>query len=338
MSGDLTAEQILALTEPERLYPNDAVAAKDRFKALAMDWHPDRNKHTLASKVMSHIGELYQKALERIEAGTWSEPGVFSFVGDGKVRRIRYSAQHDFELGRMFIGNKLATFLVGNKHEDLVLRGLRAVGSIRYPDKKWKTDMEPFFPKVEKICAAPAHNAQAIIVKKDEDAILLKDLIKHLGGEIDPKHVAWIISSLLNLCAFLSVTGVSHNGLSPDTVFVSPKNHSGFLLGGWWYSAEFGKPLRTVPRYTFDLMTSVERSLKVAGPRLDLECVKAIGRDCIGLKALNSLPKPYIEFLKLPASSKPIDEYEQWVKVLKDSYGARRFIKLDVTPSAVYGG
>lgn len=333
----MSAEKILAIptTEPERLFPNSLEEAAKEYRALALKWHPDRSSDPSAAKVMAHISALYQTVLEKIKSGRWEAVGVRIFKADRKTRKINYLTSRTFELGEMLIGTNLVTFVIPTKYESYVLRGLRAAGSLHYPNKDWEKDLSGYFPKVEKYFEA--EDSAVIMLRKDPSSVLLSDLIRYCGGSLDPKHTAWIISSLLNLCSFLEVSHTTHNALSPDTVFVSPKLHAAFLLGGWWYAAPTNKPLTAVPPYSHRLMTNLERERKTAAHRLDLQCIREIGLELVG-DAITDLPKPYREFLRLPAPASPIKDYEAWAKVLTDSYGARRFVKLDVTPSAVYGG
>lgn len=335
--ASFTADALLSIREPEGLFPNSLDEAKVLHRQLAMQWHPDRNHTPAASKVLAHINRLYDLAHEKISAGSWRAVGVLALVSsDGREFRLKYLREHPFELGKMFISKKLVTFLVGQEHEDHLLRGLRAIGSIRYPDNRMRADMEKYFPKVEKVVTVgAAHGGSAIVLPKTEDLVLLRDLIAHLGGKIEPRHTAWVVSSLLNLVCFLELTGRTHNGLTPDTVFVSPRYHSAALLGGWWYSVEVGKPMVALPPAVHALASRSMLSSKIANVKLDLESIRAIGRACLGdpsgtgLRMRADVPAPLANWLRLPAPAKAVDDYENWQKVLTDSFGPRRFIKLD---------
>jgi hypothetical protein len=77
--------------------------------------------------------------------------------------------------------------------------------------------------------------------------------------------------------------------------------------------------------------------------RTDLELVRAIGRALLGditgvrLARERGTPPAMIDWLRLPASADPIEEYRTWrTQVLHDSFGARRFVELPLTQSDIY--
>lgn len=327
------------LDEPERLFDKRDHAYQ--YKKLAKEWHPDLNKDPKAADVFAHIGNLYQSALKKLAGGTWSVPGVLSLTGvDGKTRSIKYSVKKTFELGEFYVGNTLVTFAIARAHEHLVLAGLRCVGTIRYPTEDFRKSLEQYFPKVEHYFETRDHIV--ICVRKRKDEILLTDLLTHLKGKIDPKHVAWLMSSLFNLASFLQINRMCINGIDADAVYVSPSKHSVSILGGWWYAAEFDKPITTLPPSTYKLAPRKLLALKQATPFLDLESIRAIGRLCLGditgnsFRMAKDLPAPMTSFLQLPSSHSAVADYEAWVKVLEDSFGPRKFVKLDVEPEHIY--
>jgi hypothetical protein len=325
----LTAEAILAIpmTAPFRLFPKDAKERHNQFKTLAKIWHPDAGGRP---EVFAHISALYDAAENP------KPTSILSFISrDGRKYNLQYKKIHRFELGSLAIGQNIAVFIIERAHEDLVLNGLRAIGSIRYPDNRMKEQHARFVPFVERVIETDTQ--QVIVVRKTPDTVLLRDLITHLGV-LDPKHVAWIVSSLLNLNCFYEISGFCHNGLSVDTVFVSPQFHAAFPIGGWWYALDVGKTMKHLPPGSHALAPRDVLRTKKADHRIDLESIRAIARACLadsaGGSLITSLPKPLSEFLRLPAPKSPLKDYEHWEKVLVDSYGPRRFLKLPIDPAS----
>ena len=55
------------------------------------------------------------------------------------------------------------------------------------------------------------------------------------------------------------------------------------------------------------------------------------------LARAGAAPAPMIDWLRLPASNDPIEDYRTWrTRVLPDSFGARRFVELPLTQSDIY--
>lgn len=338
----MNASQILAipLDEPERLF-KDHNNLKHELFALLKAWHPDVNKDPNASSVATHINALYARATVLAAKGSWQTPNLLILKGkDGRERRIAYRARRSFELGLLYIGETIATYVIDRKHENLVLSGLRAIGTIRYPDESFRRSLEQYFPKVEHYFETD--DSFVICMRKRKDEVLLSDLIVHLGGKMDPKHVAWVLSCLFNLASFLHISKMTVNGIEPQTVFVSTPTHSLSILGGWWYGANFGKPMTSLPPAVYRLAPRKLINAKKAVSFLDLESIRAIGRTALGditgtsFRMNADIPKPMASFLILPSSYNAVQDYQAWSDTLKDSFGPRKFVKLEVTMDDVY--
>jgi hypothetical protein len=176
------------------------------------------------------------------------------------------------------------------------------------------------------------------------EVLVLGEVLVDAGGRLDPRHVAWIVSALLNVCCYLQYAGLVHNALSPDTCFIAPPDHTVSVLGGWWYAAPAGERMTAAPAATIAWGPHHLLASGRADMRTDLELVRAIGRELLGdvsgvrLARTGAAPAALIDWLRLPASSDPIEDYRTWrTRVLPDSFGARRFVELPLTQSDIYG-
>jgi hypothetical protein len=171
--------------------------------------------------------------------------------------------------------------------------------------------------------------------------------MEHLGGALDPRHVAWILSNLHNIGAYLSWAALTHNAIDPDTVFVSPATHSAQLLGGWWYARAAGDPLTHLPGTSADVWRTLPWSVARAGvatPRLDRELIRRAGRallgDVGGSRLLRDprIPAPLRRWVTAPGDEDGIVDYANWARAREAAFGRRTFVPMDVTPRAIYGG
>jgi len=339
----LTASQILAIApaEPERLFSGDPASLRREFAVLAKCWHPDCNGSSEAVKVMERVVTLYDAARRKHAAGEWSAPGVIRIdATSGNSFTLQVKRRHEFELGEMAIAIDRVAFLVEKEHTTLFETGLRRITELRYPDARVGGDLAQFMPDVQGVYETATHHVA--VMAKTEDVILLQDLVAHVGGQLPPKHAAWVVSSLLNLACFFEVTGLTHNAISPATIFVTAMHHAVFLLGGWWYAAPTGSRIELLPEMTYALMPRSMAISKRADTRLDLESIRAVGRTILGdstglgLVGREDLPKPMLNFLRLPSSGSAIGDYRAWGKALKDSFGPRRFMELPISFHDVY--
>lgn len=338
----MNASTILAipLDEPERLFKVKE-RLREEYLALVKHWHPDVCRDSNADHVFAHIQALYSHAQDKCTRNLWHPFGSIEIKSlDGKIFRIAYRAKRIFELGEIYIGDKLITFNIARAHEKLVLNGLKRIGTLRYPTEDFRKNMEAYFPKVEKYI--DTNDSIVICIRKDENEVLLADLIKYVGGQLDPKHAAWVMSRLYNLACFLELNKMTVNGITVHSVFVSPKKHSASILGGFWYAREVDRTISSLPPDVYNLAPRMLLINKKATPFLDLECIKAIGRTCLGDRTGNSLrmrsdiPKAMANFLIAPSDKSALADYETWDKVLTDSFGPKKFIKLEVGINDIY--
>jgi hypothetical protein len=342
----LTAAALLAIPEdkPERLFNGNFDDVKQAYRLLAMKWHPDRSGDPSAHAVFQHIRRLVEKAEEKIARGAWPCRGTSRLTAvDGKAYDINYLRRHRFELGTMYVANTVVAFEVERAHADLVRNAERTIRGFSYANDGMHGQIARQLPAVPFAGAFQTATAYVIVMHKRPDLLLLRDVLDHFCGRLDPRHVAWVLSSLLNLCCYFEYAGITHNALSPDTCFMSPLDHGVAILGGWWYAARRGEcmaaaPANTVKWAPYDFLTTRQANI-----RTDLELVRAIGRELLG-DIYGTCPErehaaklAMIKWLKLPASDNPIDEYRTWRdQVLHDSFGARRFAELPLTQSDIY--
>jgi len=342
----LSAATLLAMPEnrPERLFAGGPDQVRKAYRLLAMKWHPDRSSDPDALAVFQHIGRLAGQAQERIRLGDWPCPGTAGFAAlDGRRYQINYLRRHRFELGTLYVANRVVAFEIAAEHADLVAQAEHTIAALRYADDGMRAQVAAHLPAYPFAGAFRTATAFVVVLRKSPDQLLLRDVLEHFQGRLDARHVAWVVSSLLNLCCYLQYAGLAHNALSPDTCFMSPRAHSVALLGGWWYAARIGERMRAAPAATLAWGPYGLHDSGRADIRTDLELVRALGRELLGdvggtrLARDHAAPRAMIDWLRLPASSDPIEEYRTWrTRVLHDSFGARRFAELPLTPSDIY--
>lgn len=343
--SEFSAERILKGTFRDIFPIMNEADVTDTYRRLAMKWHPDMHiDKILATKVMAKLNELRDTAnlvyfaeipIKHIEFPDGTTPG--------RTHRISYLREHPFELGRIYIGNSVLAYWVDKKHEALFDSAISTISSsLRYANERMRVEMSRFLPSPQVITLV--EGGLLIVMKKTEDVYRLRDVINFFNGRVPAKHVAWIVSCMFNMACYLRYCGLTHNAFTPDNYFISPKYHTGLLLGGWWYAAMEGSELTHVPKGIHDLMPPRMRETKKSCHLLDLECIKAIGREALGdrvgnrLKSLGVAPDPMVEWLRSPTSDNAKKEYGDWEKALFTSFGERKFIGLDTTPRDIYLG
>jgi len=204
-----------------------------------------------------------------------------------------------------------------------------------------KTEMTKYLPQIKKQFSTVDYDV--LCISKNIETLPLSVVFKYLSPSVDPKHVAWILSSLHNVLCYLEYAKITHNDINLDTYFVSPVEHSGHLFGGWWYSVKTGSKLVSVPTNTYNHMSAKSKEGKTADKNVDNELARQVCRallgDAVGSRLVlnKSIPKPLINWLRLPSSGNFVKDYSTWMKkVVIDAFGKRRYTPLHIDSEKAY--
>jgi hypothetical protein len=339
----LTAEYILKIPKdkPEKLFTYDSYIRES--KVLLKIWHPDVCDHTDADKVTAHINVLVKVAKEKIAKNNWSINAVFEFISDGTTYRMKYKKHHSFELGDMYIGDTKVIYIIKDEYKKLSDNAINIIANLRYASDKMKQEFQKYVPHY--LTYYTANCGQVIVINKTKDLLLLHDVIEHYENHIIPKkHAMWVISSLYNISAFLEFNKITHNAISPMTVFISPEFHSVTLLGGWWYTRKNGEKLLGIPGSLMSLFPKSVIESKLAESKCDRLLIKGTAIKCLGddtmtgskLLSSKELPSALVHWLRQPSNKTAVDEYKAWMQILIDTMGPRKFIDLQLTVNDIY--
>lgn len=332
----MDAARILAIpmTDPESLFSAPA-AVKDEYRALVKKWHPDAGGNAV---VFDRIAKLYDLAAEKIARGEWHKPGVLDLSTATKAYTVRYQKRHVTETGETYIAKTIVAHALKTDFSDLVHNAEKIIGGFKFASAGMKTEVSRYLPSPR--ASFEASDRRFMVMQKTEDLILLRDLLAHVGGKLDPKHVAWVVSSLLNLACYFEYAGITHNAIGLDTYYISPEHHSGALLGGWWYAARTGARMTALPARTTRLAPVDVVTKKIADHRTDLALIRATALELLGnpswLDLEKQVPKALSKWLRYASSGSAVDDYRDWMRVLKESFGPRRFTELKIKASDIY--
>lgn len=348
MTRDLTALSAswilsIPLNEPERLFSRDATAAKYESRKLASIWHPDRNKEAQAEEVIKWIQDLFNAAEEKRAAGTWETPGL-RVIQDirGATFELGYARRHTVDIGTLYVGKAVFAFEVAAADLDLADAAMDRLTGLTYVNSEMEQEFSRYFPKL--LRRVDTATGCVLVFQKTQDLLLLQDVLTHFKGKLPPRHVAWIISRLLNIACYLERQAkVAHNGIGLDSVFISPQYHSATLFGGWWFATEIGQPLRALSATASMYAPPDILHKKQGDSRMDIELIKALGRTLLGdasgvmLAKDSAVPPALVNWLTLSSSQDAVSTFKNWQsRVLLDAFGQRRFEELALSHTDIY--
>ena len=191
-----SVKDLLDISNPCVLYPNDLEEAKEAYKRLALKYHPDKNSDKLSGQAFAHIKNLYDEVLILIEKGSWEIPGVLEFTDELKRKyKLNYRKKHAFELGQMYINNSLVAYNVEAKYQTLFINAIHRMTVLEYKSNKMKAEMSRYFPVI-KANMKLSDGSYLLILEKTPDVLLLKDVLDYYNRTSYPiewsKHIAWI--------------------------------------------------------------------------------------------------------------------------------------------------
>lgn len=333
MVKDLSASEILAIrpAQARTLFAGSPSEIKAKFKNLAKRWHPDSGSAGDAG-VFAHIVDLHS-----VIAGAPSrEEKERIFVSiDDRSFRFRYIKAHHTDFGEVLVGKNFIVHIVPAELHDLALTARDF--SPRFADEKMRLEMERFLPR--SIMTFETASCETVFVEsKTDDEVLLRDLLSI--SPFDPRHAAWMTTRLVNIASWLDWSGVAHGALGPDTLLVSPSDHSISLTGPFLCLSAFGMAPAVLPARTLDMLPRFNFA-EPADNRMDPELVRLTIRESLGdpagtaLRADKDFPKPFADWLLMPAADGARADFPAWERARDASFGSRRFIHWDVDAAAI---
>lgn len=341
-----TAAGLLAIPAscPEKLFSGDTEADRRLYRTLAMDFHPDR--HPSYGEVFRHLAALKTERDRQIYEDAWCGAGQQELaLGGGRRLRIRFLRRYPFELGTLLISTRCITYLFRGEHRALFEQGVRTLKGLRFANDTMRGEMARVLPRIE--LEAETSEGPALVITRPPDAVRLRDLLEHVGGAVDPRHAAWILGTLHNLGAYLHWAGLTHNAIGLDSYFVSPRDHAGLLLGGWWYARPAGDTMTYLPGPSAEVWRTILpphlAAARRATPALDRELIRLLGRTLLGdpggtrLLRDAGIPAALRRWVTTPGDYDGIVDYANWARARDAAFGPRRFVRMDLTPQEIYG-
>lgn len=219
--------------------------------------------------------------------------------------KIQIHALYQQELQKctMYVTRENVLFKFSREHTDSLHKYVHYGKKIAYPTEAMQRTLHSYLP--ENMKQIPLiHEEQLLVINKLKNTYPA-GLLKPLQAE----HVAWIVSRLENLACLLAYNGITLHNLTLDDIFIDPKNHQVLLYGGWW-SGE-------------DSMN--HRSL--------LQTNRRIGKEMAGME---HIPEPMRKFMQSSPKGNANEDFAYWDECLTQSFGKRRFIKIERSEREIY--
>lgn len=325
----ITGVELMKISRPEDLFPKDEREIKKLYRELVKMYHPDVYGN---DDVFRRINELYKAAMEKIKTNSWGFKNTLTIKSDsGKKISLNYIKKHNFELGEMYIANKVVLYLLPKSNEKYYTNYIDKVKSIKYADESMENEFALFIPKIIRHGKTESGDCFIVILKYD-DVLYLPDILSKF--KISNRHACWMISRIINLCCLMKYNNLSFNNININSIFICPRTHKVFLFD-WWYVTKLGEKMIGLPKFNYNLMTPTQKASKLTSSTLDIDSVKAFA---MTMKSYTEgdVPKEFELWAKGGSSEDTFKEFSEWDKCLDASYGERKFVVLDITKNHIY--
>lgn len=316
---------------------------KDEYRRLCSKWHPDKNlgdKDT--SAVFAHLKSLYEYFSKSLD----SEFIVFSdkviLNTKDNAMEVAFRRKHECDFGEVFVGNSIISYTVLSEYVDLEENAIRNLAKLKFADKKMQDEISKYLPVLRNRVVKPTDKLNFLVFNKAKNTVLLTDLLKHCGGAIDPKHVAWILSSMYNMACFFQYNKLFYGGFTIEDYLVNPEKHLG-VTSSFWYSKELGSKLSALSAKALSVAPVSVLNTKRADVSLDLEMIRLVGRELLGdaggikLAKNPAIPSAMLNWLRGASTGDAFKDYKIWHEdVLRGSFGVRRFTEMGIKFNDIY--
>lgn len=318
----IEVKKILNITEPEKLFTKDGIA--NEYKAMAKRFHPDNYVHGSHAAFIK-INELHTEGLRKIIEGTWDNHELIMVTPAGRVFKLKYDKKEKTEYGNRFISREHSAL---STHLDNFSKRFRK--NVCHAQAYIKTNVKlhenftNLIPVLNTNDFASPLYGELLMMNRPLPEFYSIQSVLNTNEVIPHKQATWIISRLMNLAVLLNKSGMVHNGITTESVFINVHEHTAALLDGWWYSTKKGTKVKSVPTENVNLLSTKERSSKIITSKFDLECIKQIGRKLQS----DDTPIQIKQWLKIPATDNVLKELEHWQdSIIIAAYGERKFVK-----------
>lgn len=257
-------EQLFAATHPEDIFslpselPDDderlleqvGRAFRQTYRALALRTHPDRYEgdllaQPLAREAFARLSQLYQGALQKLEAGSFGDRMAPWGPDQGEVYtlttpRATYTitaALAQGDLSTVYAGHrgcdltdqvaiKIADDPANNDLLQLEVRALRLLHADASPQRK---HLPQYYDQLK-----TSDQRVGIVLQYVEGYDLISIREKYVDG-IPPEHIIWIFRRVLSVLGYAHKKGILHGNVSPEHILIRPYDHNVSLID--WSSA-----------------------------------------------------------------------------------------------------
>ena len=191
-------DQILSMSLPGDLFSSPE-NIDEEFRSLSVQWHPDHKDGD--QDVMAKINELRESAKLHASSGKWEASNSIVIPSkSGSGIKIKFLSRHDIGIGEMFVCSTCVAFVIRKEFSNMA-GNIQILNSLKFSGKRMKDEIQKSLPRLNHVRTGTS-GEKIVVVNRSPDMFLLQGVLDYYGGKIPPRHVAWIMNTLYNLCCY----------------------------------------------------------------------------------------------------------------------------------------
>jgi len=194
----------------------------------------------------------------------------------------------------------------------------------------WKGSPENFRKYLPVFIRGVKASGRRVNIIHNEQAFFpLRDIVALHTGNLDFRHIVWMVNRALSVLGFIHRNGVIHGSVLPCHLLYDPADH-GLKLVDWCYSCTAGQSIPALVRDYLMHYPPEVRKKRPAGPWTDIYMLMKSIEIISG-----NVPKRFRDLIQWcvteSPASRPDDAWkvqDRWVNLAKDEFGPPKFITL----------
>lgn len=331
---------------------------RQTYRVLALQSHPDRfagdaTAQPLAREAFSRLSQLYQGALQKLEAGTFGDRAA-PWGPDRAEAYTLTTPKATYTLSSALAQGDISTVYAGHRghdvtdqvaikiaddvaHNDLLQLEVRALRLLQADDAPQRKQLPQYYDQLR-----TSDRRIGIVLQYVEGYDLVSIRERYVDG-IPPEHIIWIFRRVLSVLGYAHKKGILHGNVAPEHILIRPYDHNVTLID--WSSAIVqpkvtGEGFKTFNRY-YSAPEVAEK--KPPLPSADLfslgRCmIYLLGGDVERGEMPARVDERLQRFIRFFVKSSPIQRaqdawelYHALDTLRKEIYGPHRFLEFEMS-------
>lgn len=337
-------QEILLASRPEDIFTMDLKIIADEKEAYLREFKPKEYRKIKDFVITKKVLLLYSQAIVILEGSKSEDYKLLSIESvKGKQYKIHYINHTSFKLGEMYITKEYIIYIVKCEYKKYYENYIEKTKHYSKPDKRIWNIVEYMVPNVAENFECSDGNF-AIFVKKPCEIYSLREILEYFKDKLKSEYVASILTRLYYFTCYMGLVEMNHNAIIVDNLFFAPgrqveKGQSYTVqdmrivgvYGGWFFTTYLEEKMQGVPKEVYAIMPDECKKRGYSSFEVDELAIRSLAKELLGAEIENT-PKPFLDWVNSNKVAK--DAYEEfcnWQKVIKLSFGAHRFVNMDVS-------